>query len=124
MVYYLRMNADNPRREPLELPTHEQVEVAVRTFQLLGDGTRLRIVWALLHGEYSVGELAELVGAQPAAVSQHLAKLRLTRLVRTRRQGTHIFYAAQDVHVVQLLREALYHADHVAQDLPDHEPSR
>ena len=118
------MNADNPAREPLELPTDEQVEVAVRTFQLLGDGTRLRIVWALLHGEYSVGELAELVGAQPAAVSQHLAKLRLTRLVRTRRQGTRIFYAAEDVHVVQLLREALHHADHVAQNLPDHEPSR
>jgi DNA-binding transcriptional ArsR family regulator len=118
------MNADNPERGRPELPTDEQVEVAVRTFQLLGDGTRLRIVWALLHGEYSVGELAERVGAQPAAVSQHLAKLRLTRLVQTRRQGTRIFYAAQDVHVAQLLREALHHADHVAQDLPDHGPSR
>jgi DNA-binding transcriptional ArsR family regulator len=108
---------------PFELPTDEQVEVAVRTFQLLGDGTRLRVVWALLHGEHSVGELAELVGAQPPAVSQHLAKLRLARLVRTRRQGTRIFYAAQDVHVVQLLREALHHADHVAQGLRDHGPT-
>ncbi|HXA29006.1 MAG TPA: metalloregulator ArsR/SmtB family transcription factor [Candidatus Angelobacter sp.] len=107
----------------LDMPTDDQVEVAVRTFQLLGDGTRLRVVWALLHGEYSVGQLAELVGVQPAAVSQHLAKLRLTRLVRTRREGTRIFYAAEDVHVVQLLREALYHADHVAQDLPDHGPA-
>jgi DNA-binding transcriptional ArsR family regulator len=118
------MDADKPAVERAELPTEDQVAVAVRTFQLLGDGTRLRIVWALLHGEYSVGELAELVGAQPSAVSQHLAKLRLTRLVRTRRQGTRIFYAAENVHVAQLLREALYHADHVSQNLPDHGPTR
>jgi ArsR family transcriptional regulator, zinc-responsive transcriptional repressor len=117
------MDADTWRGEAPEPPTDHQVDVAVRTFQLLGDGTRLRIVWALLHGEYSVGELAALVGAQPAAVSQHLAKLRLTRLVRTRRQGTRIFYVAENVHVGQLLWEALYHADHVAQDLPDHEPT-
>jgi DNA-binding transcriptional ArsR family regulator len=117
------MDADTRPAERAEQPTDDQVEVAVRTLQLLGDHTRLRIVWALLHGEYSVGELAALVGAQPSATSQHLAKLRLARLVRTRRQGTRIFYVAQDVHVVQLLREALYHADHVAQDLPDHGPT-
>jgi DNA-binding transcriptional ArsR family regulator len=118
------MDAHIQAPERVELPTDEQVEVAVRTFRLLGDGTRLRIVWALLHGEHSVGQLAQLVGAQPAAVSQHLAKLRLARLVRTRREGTRIFYVAEDVHVVQLLEEALYHADHVAQGLPDHDPSR
>lgn len=103
-----------------ELPTEQQVAVAVQALQLLGDPTRLRIVWALLHAEHSVNELAELVGARPAAVSQHLAKLRLGRLVRTRREGTRVIYMAQDVHVRQLLRESLYHADHVAQDLPDH----
>jgi DNA-binding transcriptional ArsR family regulator len=119
----MRMDADIGLGDRLEPPSDDQVEVAVRTFQLLGDGTRLRVVWALLHGEYSVGELAAYVGAQPAAVSQHLAKLRLTRLVRTRRQGTRIYYAADNVHVGQLLREALYHADHVAQDLPDHGPT-
>ena len=55
--------------------------------KLLGDETRLRVIWALLEGEHSVNELAELVSAQPAAVSQHLAKLRLARLVRSRREG-------------------------------------
>ena len=58
--------------------------------KLLGDETRLRVIWALLEGEHSVNELADIVGAQPAAVSQHLAKLRLARLVRSRREGTRI----------------------------------
>jgi DNA-binding transcriptional ArsR family regulator len=64
----------------------------VGMLKLLGDETRLRVIWALLEGEYSVNELADRVGAQPAAVSQHLAKLRLARLVRSRREGTRIYY--------------------------------
>ena len=82
--------------------------------KLLGDETRLRVIWALLEGEHSVNELADVVGAQPAAVSQHLAKLRLARLVRSRREGTRIYYVVDDVHVRRLVEEVLSHADHVA----------
>ena len=86
--------------------------------KLLGDETRLRIIWALLDGEHSVNELAELVGAQAAGVSQHLAKLRLARLVRTRRDGTRIYYVADDTHVRQLVEQVLSHADHVTRAAP------
>lgn len=72
----------------------------------------MRIVWALLRGEHSVNDLADHVGARPAAVSQHLAKLRLARLVSTRRQGTTIHYQADDDHVRRLAEEALFHAHH------------
>src|SRR5580704_1049513 len=85
---------------------------AVGMLKLLADETRLRIIWALLSGEHSVNELAELVGAQPAGVSQHLAKLRLARLVRSRREGTRIFYVVDDAHVRQLVEEVVTHAGH------------
>ncbi len=93
---------------------------------MIADPTRLRIMWSLLHGEHSVNELAEHVGARPAAVSQHLAKLRLSRLVSTRRQGTRIFYLADNDHVRRLVKEALFHADHVVHGLPTHheQPTR
>jgi DNA-binding transcriptional ArsR family regulator len=81
--------------------------------KLLADETRLRIIWALLEGEHPVNELAQLVGAQPAGVSQHLAKLRLARLVRSRREGTRIFYVVDDVHVRRLVEEVVEHAAHV-----------
>lgn len=74
-------------------PTAAEFAAAADVLELLADDTRLRIVWALLHGEHSVNGLAEHVGAQPAAVSQHLAKLRLARLVRRRREGNRLFYA-------------------------------
>lgn len=101
-------------------PTEEQVALAAETLKLVADPSRLRIIWALLHGEHSVTELADHIGAQPAAVSQHLAKLRLARLVKTRRQGNFVLYLAEDDHVRRLVEEALFHADHVVQGLPDH----
>lgn len=104
-----------------QMPRDDQVGEAVDILKLIADPTRLRLLWALLHGEHSVNLLAEHVGAQPSAVSQHLGKLRLGHLVRTRRQGTHVFYVAQNEHVRRIVEEALFHADHVVQGLPDHD---
>ena len=102
------------------MPNAEQASLAAESFRMLADVTRVKLLWALLQGESSVACLADLVGATPTAVSQHLAKLRLARLVKTRREGTFVFYSAADVHVRRLLNEALFHADHADHDLPDH----
>ena len=101
------------------MPDEEQVHLAAESFRMLADPTRVKLLWALLQGESSVACLAELVGASPTAVSQHLAKLRLARLVTARREGTFIFYSAADVHVRRLLSEALFHADHADRGLVD-----
>jgi DNA-binding transcriptional ArsR family regulator len=106
--------------EPLE----SEFRVAADMLKLLADPTRLRIVWALLHGEHSVNDLAAHVDAKPTAVSQHLAKLRLAKLVRTRREGNRIFYAAENDHIERLAREALLHVDHVVGETADHRRSR
>jgi DNA-binding transcriptional ArsR family regulator len=44
--------------------------------------------WALIGRGLSVNELAAQVGKLPAAVSQHLATLRMSGLCQTRREGT------------------------------------
>ena len=64
-----------------------RLSVAVSTLKLLADDTRLRILQALAHGEHSAGQLAVHLGLQPPNVSQHLAKLRLGRRVKTRHDG-------------------------------------
>src|SRR5438552_18315514 len=91
-------------------PAPGQFETAAETLKLLADPTRLRVMWALLHGEHSVNALADHVGVRPPAVSQHLAKLRLAGLVRTRRDGNHIFYAAENEHIERPAAEALLQA--------------
>ena len=94
------------------LPSDAQFETAAATLKMLADPTRLRILWALLHGEHAVNELAAHVGSPASTVSQHLAKLRLAKLVRTRRQGTQVFYVVENDHLARLTTEALFHADH------------
>ena len=93
----------------------EQVTLAADLLKLLSDPTRIKILWALLHGEHSVGELAEQIHAQPAAVSQHLAKLRIARVVKVRREGNKMFYQTDNNHVRSLIEQALSQADHIIQ---------
>ncbi len=79
---------------------------------MLADATRVRLLWALADGELAVNDLALAVGKPPTAVSQHLAKLRMARLVRTRREGTRVFYRIENDHVRQLVQDAVFYADH------------
>jgi DNA-binding transcriptional ArsR family regulator len=111
------MNADN--QEDRGLPV-EQAELAVEVFRMLSDTTRVRLLWALLDAELSVNELAEVVGKPAPSVSQHLAKLRMARLVRTRREGTQVFYRVENDHVARLVRDAVFNAEHAGPELPQH----
>lgn len=99
-------------RSLLAVPDEEHARIAADSFRMLSDPTRVKILWALLQGESSVGSLAELVQSSTTAVSQHLSKLRLAGLVDSRREGTFIYYSATDGHVHRLLAEALSHAEH------------
>jgi DNA-binding transcriptional ArsR family regulator len=98
------------------MPPDDVVRRAAASLRLLADPTRMKILCALAQGESSVSCLAELAGASPTAVSQHLAKLRLAGLVTDRRQGSFIFYSVADAHVTALLADALGHAAHADPD--------
>jgi DNA-binding transcriptional ArsR family regulator len=83
----------------------EAAERAVAVLKAVADPSRYRLLWALSSGrELPVSELAGLLGAHVAATSQHLARLRTTGLVTTRREGTRIYYRAANVR--GLLEEA------------------
>lgn len=58
------------------------MELAVEVFSMLADATRVRLILAMRDGEPSVNHLADIVDTGPAAVSQHLEKLRLARIVQ------------------------------------------
>jgi DNA-binding transcriptional ArsR family regulator len=98
----------------------EQVELAVEIFRMLADGTRVRLLWALVDTELSVTDLAAAVGKPGPAVSQHLAKLRMARLVRTRREGNQVFYRLENDHVARLVLDAVHNAEHASDAVPSH----
>ena len=114
----MRMNADT--KVCGRVPDSEYVELAVEVFSMLADATRIRLILALRDGELPVNQLAELVGKSPAAVSQHLAKMRLARFVTTRQEGTKVFYRLENEHASQLVSDAIFQAEHSLGGTPRH----
>jgi ArsR family transcriptional regulator len=98
----------SPLRTPISAAT---IQALADTFRVLGDPTRVRMLDALAAGELCVCDLAGLVGISESAVSHQLRLLRGMRLVRPRRAGRQVFYAIDDHHIVELLRQALTHVE-------------
>lgn len=78
-------------------------------FKVMGDASRLKILWALLDGEMCVCDLAAYVGVSESAVSHQLRQLRHLHLVTNRRQGVVLYYRLNDEHVSELIHLALEH---------------
>lgn len=114
------MPAQHPHLFSADALSDDLLADLVGVFKTLSDPTRVQLINLLTHKEYSVNELSQYVSVTSSAVSHHLAILRDRRLVRTRREGTHIFYSIDDAHVGALFCEALSHLDHVRRNLPDH----
>jgi DNA-binding transcriptional ArsR family regulator len=82
-------------------------------FRLLGDPTRVRILYSLLEaGELCVHDIAVEVGTSETKVSQALRLLRGAGVVRNRRDGRNIFYRLDDDHIRMLLEVSLDHLAH------------
>src|SRR4051795_10478549 len=67
-----------------------------RLFQALADGTRLRILGLLLTGEVCVCDIHETLKIPQPTASRHLAYLRRTGLVDTRRDGLWVHYRVSE----------------------------
>lgn len=114
------MNAYKQPSAELHHPTPVEVDLATEVFQMLADGTRFRLLLALVDDELPVNDLSQVADKPLAGVSQHLAKLRLARLAGHPPRGTPGFYRLENGHVRQLIVDALNHAEHMGPSMPRH----
>lgn len=78
-------------------------------FKILGDPTRLRILFTLVKSEMCVCDIVELVDVTQSAVSHQLRVLKQSRLVKYRREGKSVIYSIADDHVKTIIATALEH---------------
>lgn len=71
--------------------------------KVLANSSRLLILCELNNGERSVGALEGAVGLTQSALSQHLAKLRESGIVATRRDAQTIYYRLADPRAVRMI---------------------
>lgn len=81
-------------------------------FKMFGDGTRVKILHALELNEMCVCDLAALLGMTKSAISHQLKALRLSNLVKSRRDGQVIYYSLADDHVKYILDIGFDHIHH------------
>jgi len=79
-------------------------------FHLLGDPTRLGIVYVCRTTPCSAGAIADAMGISAQLASHHLRLLKAARIVRAERRGRHIYYVAADAHIRRILIDMAEHA--------------
>ena len=91
------------------MPDASMLDALSDIFKVLGDASRLRIVYALAIRELCVCDIAHLLGTSISAVSHQLRVLRNLKLVKHRKEGKMVYYSLDDECVETLLKEGLKH---------------
>ena len=78
-------------------------EEACALLKTLANEDRLLILCNLATGEKNVSELQGLLSLRQPALSQQLARLRLGRLVESRRSGKEVYYRIASEHAARVL---------------------
>lgn len=92
-----------------KMPEESQLYDLADFFKVLGDSTRVKIMWALNSDEICVCDLAVLLNMTKSAISHQLKTLRQANLVKFRKEGKIVFYSFADDHVKDILEKGLEH---------------
>ncbi|MBS4750009.1 metalloregulator ArsR/SmtB family transcription factor [Granulicatella sp. zg-ZJ] len=80
-----------------------------RLFKIMGDPTRLRILYTLKEQEMFVNDLATTLDMSISAISHQLKTLKDAKLVKSLKQGKFVLYSLDDHHINDILEVSLNH---------------
>lgn len=81
-------------------------------FKVLGDYTRIKLIYALFKKELCVYDIAEVLNMSQSAISHQLRILKSARLVKFRKEGKQVYYSLDDEHINMLFNAGLEHVEH------------
>ena len=102
-------NIEKITRVKKRIPRDDAIHELADFFDALGNPTRLKILFALMHGELCTCDLTGLTGLTVSAVSHQLRILKDRRIVKYRKEGKNVYYTLDDEHIKQILRMAFIH---------------
>ena len=81
----------------------ENIEQAAVAMQAMSHPLRIKILCLLSSGEMMVQEITDAVGSTQSNISQHLAILKACDMIKSRKQGTKVFYRIEDERIVKMI---------------------
>ena len=92
-----------------ELPDAEQLRRLGRLFAVIGDPTRVKLLYTISKSDICVSALCVALNMEQSAVSHQLRILRDAKLLGCRREGKTMVYFIADDHVRKILKMAQEH---------------
>lgn len=93
-------------------PEEEQLIKLSELFKILGDQTRIKILWTLDNHEMCVCDIANVLNMTKSSISHQLATLRMSGIVKYRKEGKEVYYMLDDEHIKKIYEIGLEHINH------------
>ena len=93
------------------MPEEEKIFDLSELFKILGDSTRMRILFVLFESEACTCDLAEVLKMTSSAISHQLKSLQRAKLVKSRRDGRTVYYSLADEHVRTIISQGMEHIE-------------
>ena len=106
---FIHVHQDIVDRVTEVMPDEDQLLDLAEFFKVLGDSTRIKILYVLSQAEMCVCDIATLLQMGQSAISHQLRMLKQMRLVKFRRDGRTVFYSLADGHIQTILAQGMEH---------------
>jgi DNA-binding transcriptional ArsR family regulator len=107
MLEYSNVQENSTTKANIDMTIYElQADIS----KTLAHPLRVAILHYLKDGEKTVNDLTETLGASQSNISQHLALLRQRQIVKTRKEGSAVYYRVASPKISQacdMVREVL-----------------
>lgn len=94
------------------MPEEDTFNKLAEFFKILGDTTRVKILFALDQNEMCVCDIANVLGMSKSSISHQLGTLRRSGIVKCRKSGKEVFYMLDDNHVKEVFEIGIQHIEH------------
>lgn len=81
-------------------------------FKILGDNTRVKILFALDNNEMCVCDIANVLNMTKSSISHQLSFLKQNNIVKCNKVGKEVYYSLDDEHVKEVFEVAISHIKH------------
>lgn len=81
-------------------------------FKILGDNTRVKILFALDYNEMCVCDIANVLNMTKSSISHQLSYLKDLNIVKSKKSGKEVYYSLDDEHVKEVFEVAISHIEH------------
>ncbi len=95
-----------------KMPDGDVFNKLAEFFKILGDTTRVKILFALDQNEMCVCDIANVLGMSKSSISHQLGTLRRMNIVKCRKVGKEVYYMLDDEHIKGVFEVGIEHIEH------------